>query len=619
MNRVPSLRGPVVRAPLGVSRLAAAVLLCASSLLTPAQAGEVEAQQYVQAANRALVGGDLQGASAAFQHAAEQGTAMAREYWLRAAETAAQVGDAERAQSLLQQVGSVAGDVTREQRVALVQARIALATQQPGQVLQLLPAGMVPQPQLAADFLLVRAVAQQQLGDPVSAASTLVRREPYLGRNGALIADNRQRIWDTLNARPLGEPAAMRLRTIDPVTRGWVELALATQSGNGSAEAEWQRRYPNHPAIAMLYVSRTQLSVPLTEELPIGAWAVLLPLSGPLGQSGEAVRDGLMAGYLGQPGPRPPIRFYDTGGDPGRAVEAYRRATGEGAALIIGPLSKPELASVISDPVVGAPILALNKVDGGAIGRVTQMALAPEDEASTAARRAVDAGLSRAVVLTPEGDWGSRVADAFSTAYKEAGGRVLAMQRYSARSADHNKAIEALLGLGDSMGRLGALTNVLGVKPQFQPQPRRDIDLIFLASTASNARMILPQLDFNRAGDLPIYATALMNTAEQNGATVRFCDMPWELDASGRWGAQRREDEAVLDSARRQPRLFAFGLDAYRVAHMWEHGELWSGATLPGATGLLTLEPDGSLARELDCGERIDGQLRLLAGATRPG
>src|SRR3546814_7858205 len=97
------------------------------------------------------------------------------------------------------------------------------------------------------------------------------------------------------------------------------------------------------------------------------------------------------------------------------------------------------------------------------------------------------------------------------------------------------------MGVSPSEDRHRSLTTTLGEKSEFEPQRRADIDMIFLGARGQDARALIPQLLFNRAGGLPIYATALIYdgkpSADING--LRFCDAPWIIGQSADLQQQR--------------------------------------------------------------------------------
>ncbi|HET8883538.1 MAG TPA: penicillin-binding protein activator, partial [Solimonas sp.] len=248
------------------------------------------------------------------------------------------------------------------------------------------------------------------------------------------------------------------------------------------------------------------------------------------------------------------------------------------------------------------PVLGLNYLDNGAAtsANVLQFGLAPSDEARSAAEQASAAGLHRAAALVPDADWGGRALSAFDEALRANGGAVISAQRYSQSQFDQSKTIAELMGVSNSEDRHRALTATLGEKSEFEPQRRADLDMVFLGAREQDARALIPQLLFNRAGGLPIYATALVYdgtpSADLNG--VRFCDAPWIIGQSAEL-QQQRGASAGLPIA--NPRLFALGRDAYTLAAGLALGRLHAGDEFDGASGHLQWRSGTVIGRKLSC------------------
>ena len=144
---------------------------------------------------------------------------------------------------------------------------------------------------------------------------------------------------------------------------------------------------------------------------PATSIALLLPLSGKQQPVGAAVRDGFAAAWFASSSAdtRPRVDMYDTAAL-GAAV-AYQRALAAGARIVVGPLTKEEIAAVVSSQPAGLPVptLALNSA-GTPAGATApaflyQFALDPEQEARAVARRIATDGWVRGVALFPDNTW----------------------------------------------------------------------------------------------------------------------------------------------------------------------------------------------------------------------
>lgn len=343
-----------------------------------------------------------------------------------------------------------------------------------------------------------------------------------------------------------------------------------------------------------------------------GRIAVLLPLSGRQRVVGEAVRDGIVAGVLAAADPRLRVEFID---DSGGAAMAYNLARESGAAVIVGPLVKEAVESLL--PLVGdRPVLALNFIgkDRLAPPGFYQFGLAPEDEAVAVAARALAEGAQRAVALGPDNEWGRRLLNAFNARFAADGGALVAWEFYDPAAADFSAPVRRVLGSPP------ARPANPGQKPGFEPGARPDIDVIFVAANAGVARLIAPALRFHGAGSLPVYATsAIYDDGARDELDLEgmlFPDSPWVI------APDARSQPAKAALARTAPgplplsRLYALGFDAVGLAARLANGAL-PVEGYAGATGRLSLDSAGRVHRDLEFA-RIQGGTAVPAGAPVP-
>lgn len=310
------------------------------------------------------------------------------------------------------------------------------------------------------------------------------------------------------------------------------------------------------------------------------------------------------------------IRFYDTA-ELGIAA-AVAQATNEGAQLIVGPLARDAVVAAASITGARAPILALNFLPAGmpVPPAFYQYALSPEDEARQVARRVLTDGHHSGVALVPTGDWGSRVLAAFTQELQAGGGALLAQASFDAGRTDYSPEITQVLRISDSRARAKRLESVLGVKLEFEPRPRGDIEFIFAASQVNTARLLLPQLRFHYVGGIPTYATSDSfephSSANQDLDGLLFPDMPWMLGSELADSVREAARAAWPTGGPNRNRLFAFGYDAYLLAATL-HAQ--AGATqldVQGLTGRLSLDAERRVQRELVWGALHNGQARVL-------
>ncbi len=399
----------------------------------------------------------------------------------------------------------------------------------------------------------------------------------------------------------------------DATVRGWLEAASVAldNSRNPTLGATrlnaFRARYPAHPALAALSGEPT-IGIPdnaaRLESAP--HIALMLPLSGRTSAPAAQIRDGFMTAYYQQsPATRPRLRVYDTAA--ASIADTLAEAISNGAEFIVGPLTREEVVAAADILTTRPTVLALNFLppDRSTPERFYQFALSPEDDARAVARYIAASGRRRGVVLTPEGDWGTRVAAAFDEELRAAGGYVLGQASFGSgtRNAnDFGPSIMQVLRTDDSTLRSQRIQATIGQKLELEPRRRPDIQFIFAPSQPAAARLLRPQLRFHLAGDIPTYtlgdAYEPHPTANQEIDGMMFPDMPWMLSIDSRPTEIREAATAAFgDSPAKRGRLFAFGYDAYRIAESLKRG---SSIDPQGLTGTLSLDAQGRVRRELD-------------------
>jgi outer membrane PBP1 activator LpoA protein len=383
--------------------------------------------------------------------------------------------------------------------------------------------------------------------------------------------------------------------------------SLVATAPSPADKSERPQRYPPHPASDNVPPApRNQLAGATGYPDRI---ALLLPLSGRTEAVGVAVRDGFLAAYLQTDvASRPRLKIYDVAAQSPAA--AYNQAIEDGAGFIVGPLTKEDVAAVAPLTAGRAPILALNFLGASTTApkNMYQFALLPEDEARMVARRAVVDGRLKGVAIVPDGEWGNRVLAAFAEELTAQGGTLLDVQRYEASRSDFSDIIHRVLLIHDVKG---------------EPSTHRtDAAFVFVAGSAGAARQILPQLKFHYAGDVPVYATS--DSFEPDAAAnddiegMLFPDMPWMISGDAAT-SQIRDAVRTAWPARtaRRDRLYAFGVDAYRLVPALRSRALTDGAGIDGVTGRLRLDEHNRIRRELDWAQIRSG-VPAEVGVVRP-
>ena len=514
----------------------------------------------------------------------------------------------------------------QQKAITVLAARVELGDRRPQAALDTLAALQQPlSTQVQSDAAAVRGQALFQLGRHVDAVRTLVEREIWLGDSASILA-NQRLIWDGFRRFP---PASPPPPTGDRIVDGWLALApLATVTGADLRRSllRWRETYTDHPAAGGL------LAELLAAQRPTGGFpkqvALLLPLTSPARSAALSIRDGFVAAHLADSANGDTaIRVYDTAllG----AQQAYLRAQLDGADFIVGPLLRQEVDQVIAQAGF-VPTLALNyaQVEAPASRGFYQFALASEDEARASAASAASAGAATAIAFVPANDRGYRMKDTFRAEFEARGGVFLNFATFEAGAQDFARPITDLLNITKSTQRERRLQANLGVPVEFEPRRRQDIDAIFIAvgaDDARTARLLAPQLRYYGAGNIPIYATSdVFGSAAEardndlNG--IFFSDAP-SVVAPDANAAEVLRDLQTYWPQRAVPsqlRLYSMGFDAYRLA-----GSLYGGARawpIAGLSGDLTLDDAGRVHRGLALAQFRNGRPVPVPGdAARPG
>ena len=603
-----------------------ATLLASSCSVPVTQPGrEPTDRRQVTQAEKQSRDGDHSGAAQSFEQAAAQAPGELRNrFLLRAAREHLRADQSDQAGALLKQVGTTLPGADFALRAA-VAAELNLKQQKPDRALAELDS--IPQPlprEDVSDLLALRARALFALNRPAAGITTALERERGLNDPDDVRA-NRKLIWQGLQQSAAGNADFSAPPGSSATVTGWLELgraALTAARNPFTANedlADWRGRYPSHPANALLTEDvLPELGVGLDYPTQIG---LILPLSGRQQGPGVAVRDGFLAALLQQEeSKRPIINVYDSA-EMG-ATTAYRRAIADGAQFIVGPLTKDDVTAIATSGETSVLTLALNQT-GDEVSQPSlmfQFALDPEDEARQVAQRVTVDGRMRGLLLLPNNEWGRRVFKAFDTEIKTLGGTIAAMRFYDPEARDYSTPITQLLLIDESRQRANSLSAAIGTHLEFEPRRRGDAQFVFVGAQPVQGRSLRPALRFHLTDDLPVYATSDIfepdSEANSDLEGVIFPDMPWVISPD----AVSTQLRTALSKhwpvrARGRGRLYAFGFDAYRLVPLLKAGKFGNEHSVPGMTGLLSVDSKGRVRRELDWAQVAGGKPNPLSTA----
>ena len=468
----------------------------------------------------------------------------------------------------------------------------------------------------------IRSRGVLAIGDPLESAQMRMQIGQYLG-SPEEIEKNHDFIWSALNR--ISEPAMIRALREEqtPETRGWLELNLIARRSNMlPAKMEpwidkWYELYGDHAAAPFFAMSLLEESRSVFIEPK--RIALMLPLEGRLEKAATAIMNGFLYAYYQDPGQLADLEIINASSDPAAFNLQYEQAIQNGAEFIVGPIDKDLIDMLQRRVTIEVPTLTLNYANDETAAKqnLYQFGLLPEDEAEQIADYALAQDRHHAAVLVPDTEWGYRLQRAFTKRFESLGGRVVSSTSYPAKANDYSASIKALLNLTTSEHRKSILQQVIKEQVQFEARRRQDIDMIFIAANARQARQIKPQLKFHHAQDLPVYATSHISSSAGSADVDRdldeilFVDIPWKLQGDSNADFRQVGQLWPEDSQRLGP-LFALGIDAYRVIPQLRRLLINPEESLAQNTGLLSVGADGRVRRSLLMATYENGRAKPL-------
>ena len=597
----------------------AAIGLVLSLALTACVPGNVQRSpaEIAAAQNAAALAqqGQFEQAAQAYLALAAQSSGHADSYRLLAAEAWRQEGQIERAAPTLAQINRQHLSDDEPLRFDLLRAELALNQHDANTALQLTTQPNVTVPAaLQLRLLELRARAMQAGGDSWGAARTRVQMDDQL--SGFDHTQNRRQILDLLASVNV-DSLKQRAAAMKPGDRmlPWVNEAL-TRQGVAVARPQPELQQPVGTLLPGANATvREGYKVPAQV-------ALLLPADGNYAAASTPIREGFFAAYLDagrNHAPRPVIRVYDSHGTSDGAIKAYQQAVSDGANLVVGPLTRGEVAAVFGQAQLPVPLLALNHPDDRQLpaGDTSEFGLLPETEGAQAADHMIERGLHHAYVLVSNDDFAQRAAGAFKAELAARGGQLDGMLTLTSFT-------NAVSGLNIPHGSPAApasasSTDAASAATDNGSSAGNDTG-IFISMRPNQARMLIPQLLIANI-HLPVFATSHIYdgsddaTANRDLDGVEFCDAPWLFDAQP--GLPSHADIATqLPAAQGSAaRLFAFGMDAWNLVPYLDWLRTHPGSYMPGASGQLTADQFGRIRRVLIWAQFQDGLARPLSGS----
>lgn len=319
---------------------------------------------------------------------------------------------------------------------------------------------------------------------------------------------------------------------------------------------------PQPAAITAIIPEPALVVVPVvpaaSTEPPVPHIALILPLKSPsFAKAADSVRLGFLAAASKEVNGLP-VRVYPCADESTEVVALYQQALHAGAVAVAGPLTRPGVAALAANISLITPTLALNMLDGTRTDQLYFFGLPPETEARQSAQRATAAGLLSATIVYTNTPLSKRLAQAFSDEWQREGGILQSDILYS------------------------------GDPTPLKELPQDPGNSVFLAAELDKARLLRPYIN----SALPVYSTSQVFSGNANTLTnydladVRFVDMPWMLQPDH--PAVMIYPRAVPAMTPEMERLYALGIDAYRLLQVLFERNPANALPLDGVTGKIT-------------------------------
>lgn len=312
------------------------------------------------------------------------------------------------------------------------------------------------------------------------------------------------------------------------------------------------------------------------------------------------------------------VKVYDTDSKPLATLLAQAQA--DGMDLIVGPLLKGDVATLAT---ANTPlnILALNELDTPiARPNVCYFSLSPEDEARNAAQFIRQDNKTAPLVLTPDNNFGRRIAQSFADEWQKNGGGVVLHQTFSGNPGSSL----SLTGvpMQPSSPQASQPEDAL-IQPEgsvTQPQPvSGGVDSVYIIATSDQLIYIKPTLEFatSARGRPAFYASSRSNKAgtgkdfqfEMEG--LKLTDIP--LIAGGN-PQLLNQAAGKFGNDYTRVRLYAMGMDAWRLANQFGDMQRHT-LRMNGASGDITVTDNCTVYRHLPWLVFKQGNLTPLSAA----
>ena len=438
--------------------------------------------------------------------------------------------------------------------------------------------------------------------------------------------------WNFFSKLSTNQLSKISVPENDLTLKGWIDLSYTYQRNNIKAPIQdgdspevleakntnrknqlkraildWAARYPNHPAqdIVAIITGEQTLAVDNVNSKKV---ALLLPLSGSSRIFGNTIRQGYVDAAKFYPQePQQNVIVLDTTSVP--MDNLIQQAQEQNVDLIVGPLLKSEV-SQIKQLAPSIPVLALNKVDDGTVSanKMCFFALSPEDEAKDAADHIFAQNKQKPLLVIPQNELGKRVAQSFAKQWSQISNGSQAYVQYVGNLNTLRANINHSSGISLT-GSPIAFNNDDGSASMSSNGSSSGFDAIYVYASYDELTLIKPMLDMgagktigNGSSSIALYSSSKSHVANASNDfnydmnQTEYSDIPLIINSSEKTTAMIPSN---IQKDYSLTRLYAMGIDAWRLANRFNQLDSYQPNFLAGMTGKLSTSNQCEVTRSL--------------------
>lgn len=393
-----------------------------------------------------------------------------------------------------------------------------------------------------------------------------------------------------------------------PYMKGWQQLLNFShrfgyqKDSLGRYLTQWQRKFPKHPAQLLID------ELTSTEQFVANEFhniAVILPLSGPQINAGEAAQQGILAGYNNND--KKTLHFIDSN------QLDFSQLSVMLAELqidyVIGPLLKPNVDNYITQDNIAQPTLLLNLPAKQQIKpQHIVLSMDPKDEAIQAATTLSRQNFKHPIVFSQQDNVSKRITNNFVSQWNKITGVQPQVVFFDSESKMQEQLKDSL-EISLSKQRIRDIDVRIRQKLKTETRSRRDLDMIYIVGSPNETRLLKPYIDVNIspfAQAIPIFASSRSHNDNGDSSDRRdltglhFTEMPWLLDSKQQNKPLKELNKSIWPSRSNSlQRIFAMGYDSLSLVDKFQMIKQTPYIRHYGQTGILKLDDQGVLTRSL--------------------